>query len=82
MTDAFDNDDPIMEEGRKLVAENKALHEVNTATFQGGPADGLTFELPDGVNIINVAVEDGDEVPYVRSTDPETPNVFAVKSQD
>jgi hypothetical protein len=77
MTNTLDNsEDPMLEEGRKLVAENKALHVVHKASLVGGPADGQSFSLPDGVETLQVEVEGAGILTYVRDTEntfiPET----------
>ena len=74
MTNEYENEeDPILKQGREIVAANKALRTAHTITLTGGPADGQTFDIPAGVQNLSVEVN-GETLTYLRSTREE--NVF------
>lgn len=50
----------------ELKAANDALHVKHTVTFADGPAEGSTFEVPDGVMNIKVDTPEGTFT-YLRS---------------
>jgi hypothetical protein len=58
---------------KDLWKQNKLDRAKSKIIFQGGPADGQTFNIPHGVDTLEVEVE-GAPATYVRST--SNTNVF------
>lgn len=54
-----------------LKKANDSLLEKGDITLVGGPADGQTFQIPAGVNVLDVEVE-GVTAKYLRSARDES----------
>lgn len=63
--DADDMDDAIAEKKRQMFAENEHALAKSKITFLGGPVDGETFDIPNGVAELAVETAFGPVV-YVR----------------
>lgn len=59
---------------QRLIDEDKAKHVKHLITLVNGPADGGSFEVPDGVMSVTVTVDHHEgELVYLRSAeDPLT----------
>lgn len=65
--DADDMEDAIAEKRRQMFAENEHALKKATITFLGGPVDGETFDIPNGVSELAVETAFGPVV-YERDT--------------
>ena len=62
----FDEEDPILATGRKIVEDSRLLHEKHQIILNGGGADGQTLNIPEGVNTLTVEHQ-GIDYKYLRS---------------